>query len=236
MKNVGYYGQHGEDAILSSVFPEDYKGYFVDVGALEGIRFSNTYMFEQKGWDGIVIEAHPDYYELLKENRKCKTIHVAVGDEDKPECSFYANFRGSLSSLNKNIDFSGYGQYWGDGQNKIIEGFVNGEVRVPMATLDTLLENNLPPDTVIDIMSIDIDGSETMALRAFDIKRWNPRIIILEISAVPDVIYAYMENKDYILARSVGCNVIYSNSSALVEKIKNATITMPKMEIKHPCD
>ena len=123
MKISKYYGQHGEDAVISSLFSDDYRGYFIEVGALEGIRFSNSYVFEKAGWDGVVIEAHPDYFELLKKNRNCNCVWAAVGDDDKTECIFYANFRGSLSTLNKTIDFSDYGKYWGKGKTKRIEGF-----------------------------------------------------------------------------------------------------------------
>jgi FkbM family methyltransferase len=236
MKESVYYGQHGEDAILSGLFPDDYSGYFVEVGALEGIRFSNTYLFEQRGWNGIVIEAHPGYFELLKENRNCKVIHVAVGDKDREECAFYANFRGSLSTLNENINFSNYGKYWGQNQNKIIDGFVNGKIKVPMAKLDTVLEKEMPPSNSIDIMSIDIDGSESVALKAFDIKRWKPRVIIFEISTVPEVIYSFMEGKGYILARKLGCNVIYSACEQDAQKIRNAQIVIPQADNEHPCD
>jgi|3_EtaG_2_1085321.scaffolds.fasta_scaffold03675_4 FkbM family methyltransferase len=235
MKISKYYGQHGEDAVISSLFSDDYKGYFIEVGALEGIRFSNSYVFEKAGWEGVVIEAHPDYFELLKKNRNCSCVWAAAGDDDKSECIFYANFRGSLSTLNKTIDFSKYRKYWGKGKAKRIEGFSNGEISVPMAKLDTIIENNLPNSRDIDLISIDIDGSETIALKAFDIKRWLPRVIIFEISVVPNVIYAYMKDKGYHLARHIGCNVIYCRDLADSKIICNSKIDVPKATIEHPC-
>ena len=45
-----YYAQFAEDLMLSKMFDKDYKGFFVDIGALDGIWLSNTYMMEQKGY------------------------------------------------------------------------------------------------------------------------------------------------------------------------------------------
>lgn len=232
---MNYYGQHGEDAIISILFQKDYKGFFVEVGALDGVRFSNTYMFEKMGWDGIVIEAHPDYFNILKKNRKCDCIWVAVGDLNKEKCTFYANFRGSLSTLDKKADFSGYGKYWGKHEKKIIDGFTNGEITVPMSKLDTILKNR-KSRVPIDIISIDIDGSETLALKGFDIRLWRPRVIIFEVSTVPDVIYNYMSDKGYHLSKHIGCNVIYCRDLEDCKKIKNSSINMPASNILHPID
>ena len=106
---------------------------------------------------------------------------------------------------------------------------------MPMAKLDTILEQHVCPDIPIDIISIDIDGSETLALQAFDILRWSPRVIIFEISTVPNVIYSFMKEKGYILSRQIGCNVIYTQRADDAQKIQNAKINLPRYEIKHPC-
>jgi len=65
---------------------------------------SVTPTLEQAGWSGICIEAHPDYISLLRRNRPNSVIvHAAVGDEDKETVSFYANSRGSFSTLDPSI-------------------------------------------------------------------------------------------------------------------------------------
>lgn len=37
----------------------------MDIGAHDGIRFSNSYAFSVLGWKGICVEAHPDYYKYV---------------------------------------------------------------------------------------------------------------------------------------------------------------------------
>lgn len=51
-----FYGQHGEDAYIKTLFPDNYIGTCIEVGAYDGISLSNTYFFEQKGWKSLCIE------------------------------------------------------------------------------------------------------------------------------------------------------------------------------------
>src|SRR4030042_7031638 len=79
-----FYGQYGEDIKVWPLFRNQQSGYFVEVGAMEGIRFSNTYFYELRGWKGICVEPHPDYAKLLKKNRPgSAVIQAAAGTEDK---------------------------------------------------------------------------------------------------------------------------------------------------------
>ena len=58
-------GQKCEDFLTNIIF-KNKPGVFIDVGAHDGVRFSNSYSYSQIGWKGICIEAHPDYYDLCK--------------------------------------------------------------------------------------------------------------------------------------------------------------------------
>ena len=100
------FGQKAEDFIVNLIFRNN-KGTFIDVGANDGIKYSNSFAFSKLGWKGICIEAHPDYYKICCENRDnefTKILNVACGKEDSSNVTLYANFRGSLSTLNPNLD------------------------------------------------------------------------------------------------------------------------------------
>lgn len=63
------------------------RGFFVEMGALDGITFTNTLMFEQcLGWNGLLIEANPQNFALLQENRPCAITvgEAACSIEDGP--------------------------------------------------------------------------------------------------------------------------------------------------------
>ena len=60
--------QAGQDLwVFGEVFNEQRNGFFLDVGAHDGVAISNTYILENRyDWRGICIEANPDTFEVLK--------------------------------------------------------------------------------------------------------------------------------------------------------------------------
>lgn len=70
------YSQTGQDEWVLSIIK--HRGYFLDMGAYDGVKFSNTYRLEQLGWTGLCVEANPNNFEILKQNRKCSVANLAV--------------------------------------------------------------------------------------------------------------------------------------------------------------
>ena len=61
-------------------------GYFIEMGANDGIRQSNTYYFEKKlNWKGILIEPNKENFLKCKKNRSKgnKFYQVACVENDK---------------------------------------------------------------------------------------------------------------------------------------------------------
>ncbi len=204
-----YYSQNGEDCILWALFEDQFTpGFFVEVGALDGTRFSNTYSFEQAGWHGICVEAHPDYMDLLRSNRPNSIIvHATVADEDKEGVTFYANSRGSLSTLDPSLEdeFRRYGKY-----------FTGWEIkRVPMRTLDSILTESGAP-APIDIISIDIEGTEMAALSGFNLYKHFPRVMVIEAldKSTEREMDTHMAGAGYIRARKLSNNIFYCREEA----------------------
>ena len=128
-----FYGQHGEDLLLAAMLDDVAVGTFAEVGCIDGLRFSNTLHFEQRGWRGLCVEAHCDYIDLLRGNRPgSMVVHAAASEKDAAEVTFYANRRGSLSSLDRNRE--------GEFERRFREYFTGYEQQnVPMRRLDSML-------------------------------------------------------------------------------------------------
>src|SRR5208282_2318440 len=57
IKGEGYYSQLGQDKwVIENIFKHRRGGFFVDIGAYNGVDISNTYYMEQQlGWSGICV-------------------------------------------------------------------------------------------------------------------------------------------------------------------------------------
>ena len=57
--------------------------FFVDLAANDALYLSNTFVLEKNGWEGVCIEANPEYWYGLASFRTCTIVGAAVGG--KPE-------------------------------------------------------------------------------------------------------------------------------------------------------
>ena len=73
-----FYAQWGEDRWLATHFHIPHSGVFVDVGAGNGERGSNTLHFENLGWHGLCIDADPRNHDPLRARRGCIVETCAV--------------------------------------------------------------------------------------------------------------------------------------------------------------
>lgn len=136
-----YYSQVGQDKWVDDFFKSKKGGYFLDIGAYDGINLSNTYYLEKElGWGGICIEADSDSYRSLLKNRNCEKINAAV------------------SNINGSTSFSPSG----------LTGRItnNGEYTIPTFTIEKILKTFDSPK-IIDYISLDIEGHESIALEKF---------------------------------------------------------------------
>jgi FkbM family methyltransferase len=182
-----YYSQAGQDKWVIDFFKKKKNGFFLDIGAFDGIDISNTYILEKKyNWDGVCIDADPINFESLKKNRSCTCIHTAISKENK-----IVNFRsaGAGGEINE-----------------------NGNLQIQCRTLaDVLIEVNAPK--TIDYISLDIEGSEYDALLAFPFEEYEFIIMTVEhnlylgSSTNKENIKELLTSKGYILHKENVCNI-----------------------------
>lgn len=199
-----YYSQHGEDFLLGKIFAGKKDGYFVEIGCLDGVEFSNTYYFEKIGWKGLCVEAHRDFIKALRKNRPgSDVIHCAIGEADRDEVTFYANKLGSLSTLNKSEE-----ERWKKGFQEYFHGFE--EQKVSMRTMTSVFDEFRP--AAIDFVSLDIEGYEIQALEGLDFKKYKPVVFVIEYK--DDEHKKQLESilfpQGYHFILRIGCNLFYS--------------------------
>ncbi len=234
LHNTGslFYSQHGEDIIAWKVFRHSHgPNYFVEIGMIDGIRFSNTYALEKQGWRGLCVEAHPQFVELVRRHRPAgSVVHAAVTDVDNTTIAFNMDPRGDLSSLIDRDEQTMKNRFghWFNGFRK---------THVPAATLNTLLRQVDAP-RFMELVSIDIEGAELAALRGFDLEYWQPRLLILEADDEHRrrELDAYLNPHGYRLARMVGVNALYTRSRIDALRIRLVRVDRKVLHTANPMD
>ena len=99
----GYFSQHGQDKFLNEqIFKGKKSGIFLEVGAHDGISFSNTYFFEKNlNWKGICIEPIPEVFKELERNRRCVCENVCI--DDKEGKKFFLKCSGFITEMYSGI-------------------------------------------------------------------------------------------------------------------------------------
>lgn len=230
--NRRFYSQHGEDYLAWKLLEDrESPGFFVEIGALDGRRFSNTLVFEEAGWNGLCIEAHPDYYPMVERSRPGSTcIHAACCDRDGQSITFHANSRGALSAIEP------YDEQW---IRQRFDDFFDGfeQVEVPARTLSSMLDEVGSPGQP-DVVSIDVEGNEMMVLRGIDFERHQPRLIIVEAQGNQerDAITGYLAPHGYRVAREVSSNLFMVRRCRDARRLRRQTIDTPLVHTAHPHD
>jgi FkbM family methyltransferase len=181
------YSQHDEEVIIRDFFNDRKGGFFVDIGAFTPKEFSTTYYLESElGWTGIAVDALPNLAASWKAERpRTKFFQNAVSDKSGEKMTFYLS--GQLSSLDPE---------WLRQFPKIPKEKEGIPFEVTSITMNDLLEQNNV--TKIDFLSMDIEGSEPAALSGFDIDKYKPELICIEISpSVREKILDYLTAHGY---------------------------------------
>jgi FkbM family methyltransferase len=155
-----YFSQFGEDKWIVDNLHYPLNGIFVDVGASDGISGNNTYFFEKIGWQGLCIDADPSHHASLKENRRLV------------ETCAVSSVRGEVEFYRHNTDSTWSGIY--------PRGEDYTPIKVQSRTLEDLL--GLHDIDKIDLLDIDVEGSEIDVWNSFDPELYQPEVVIIEYS------------------------------------------------------
>ena len=153
-----FYGQLGEDEHVHKIyFPTLRNGTFLEMGALDGITYSNTKFFEDTmGWSGVLIEPIPSSFAKLEVNRpNCKLFQYAVSTKEGI-VDIYEN--GAVSSVKENTTDDFYNRWHGWKNTPLVQ--------VPTRRLGSILHE--AGIKRIDFWSLDVEGSEFEALETMD--------------------------------------------------------------------
>jgi FkbM family methyltransferase len=149
-------------------------GFFVEIGAFDGVTHSNTYLLEKEfGWTGILVEPNPQYHSVLRETRAAALSTKAIYS-GRSTTSFVCAREGVLSSIAQHAYDDRHADRRRDADT----------ISVDTITLDDLLTEHGAPNG-IDYLSIDTEGSELEILRGVDFNRTIVDLISVEHNYTP---------------------------------------------------
>lgn len=145
--------------------------FFVEFGACDGIKFSNTLLLEKNGWEGVVAEPARKWHKDLNTNRKCAISFNAVSELTGEHVPFIETIEGEFSSLVSNAEVDQFSNYR---KKNTTDRYL-----VETISLNDLIEKN-GFQGEITYLSIDTEGGERRILESFDFGKYKPAIITVE--------------------------------------------------------
>lgn len=206
-----FYSQDGQDSFIYNSFFKNKigPGIFVDIGAHDGLTYSNTYFFEKElGWTGICIEPLPEIFNKLTKNRTCICINGCISNTNG--LAQFLSIQGYSEMLSGLID-NYHPKHLDRIENELTQHGGKKEVITTQCyRLKDLLEKyNI---THIDYLSIDTEGSELDILKSIDFSLMDIDIISVENNYNDPNFNKYLSSHHYKLVKKIGGDEIYQKA------------------------
>jgi len=128
-------------------------------------------MFYRAGANGVLVEANPDFVDVIKENRP-RDNAIMCGCSDVPsneEWTYYKTKHAGYNAFVKEV-----------ADTYPSRGIDVTEIKIPMKYIGDILEENFPSGH-IDYMSVDVEGMGVRIVNAIDFSRYTIDVMLLEM-------------------------------------------------------
>lgn len=209
-----FYSQLGQDQWVVNVLKDKRNGFFVDIGAFDGVNFSNTAHLErEKDWTGICVEPLPEPFKKLRSLRACVCENACIGpvagrvkliQHEDPMFSAVVDTYTDQPILN----------YASNHPERIIE--------TDCLTFKDLLNKYKVP-AIIDYLSLDIEGAEYEVLKDFPFDSYSFRVMTIETNIQQggknivkrNEIQKLLVSKGYVFVMGHRCDDFYQHPNFL---------------------
>ena len=176
IKNSKNFSQEGEDIFLIDFFKDRLNGFYIDVGAFHPYRINNTYLLYKKGFRGINIDISAtsiDFFNFARPD----DVNLNIGASDK--------FEDKIFFSKKNLSF----------HNTLSKSLAESDIQtepfkkkysISCKPLDYIIKKTKFSNKTIDFLNIDAEGYDYQVLLGLNLKRYNPKVICIEISPLVD--------------------------------------------------
>ncbi|MDC0616267.1 FkbM family methyltransferase [Candidatus Pelagibacter sp.] len=162
------YSAYEEDLEIKKYFKKNYVGFYVDVGCYHPIKANNTLLLYQKNWSGINIDINKLSIDLFNFCRpKDTNLNFAVSKK-KITKFYYQKELSLLNSIKKKQATQAF-------EGKFLSKKINSK------SLNKILNSSKFKNQKIDFLDIDVEGADYDVLTSLDFKKYDPKLILIEI-------------------------------------------------------
>lgn len=186
------YSQRYEDVIVDKLLGNKDTGTYLDIGAYDPNRLSNTKRFYDRGWRGCNVEPNPRHFKSFVRDRS-RDLNLNVGISDAAgRLVFFEAVPDALSTFSEERAK----------ELRQMGAKIRREIEIPVITMKDLVKDHLDNGS-IDFCTIDTEGMDLKILKSNDWERFRPRVLCIEVSITQGTAEPEAESVEGFLA-SVG--------------------------------
>tara|TARA_Y100000768_G_C23981399_1_gene686009 strand:- start:2368 stop:3030 length:663 start_codon:yes stop_codon:yes gene_type:complete len=191
-RNTKSFSQFGEDLFIADFFASQKEGRYVDLGAFHPMRLSNTYLLYKKGWSGTNVDLNPITIDLFNLARK----------NDENVCCLMSN----KDNIMKNVYF----EDWSAANSLTSNENLKEKKQMKTRTFKSLIDKNF------DFLNIDLEGHDYEILQTIDFKKFNPKLICIEIlknCLDKENIFNFLKENNYTFIKNLGPSYFFKRGN-----------------------
>ena len=199
---IKFYSQCNEDKLMLKYLPEKI-GTYIDIGAGQPVRGSNTFYFYKKGWTGHLFEPIQSNMDLIMIFRRKDVKHQKLIGKNNSKTIFYEFVPTEYSTTVKNVADSL--RLKGKKLKKTYE-----LESIKLSDTDIKLSPSQP-----SFLSIDVEGADLEVLNSVNWTKIRPRVVCIEEigDSNSKLIKEKLLSEGYSLVEDSGISKIYLHNS-----------------------
>ena len=205
------YSLHNEQLIIEEFF-QGRLGNFLDIGAFDGVSFSNTLRLLEVGWQGILVEPAPTNFLNLEKNLKNKKIpsnhYQLINAAVVP--NYFKKSTLFFEALHSKEYGSAVSSFYKDWIDKFVEISNITEINPTSVKIEHISDflNQVGYD--FNFIKIDVEGLSYELLLSIDWKKFKSlELICVEAELTPERYIEVMSHYNFMLHTYEESNIFF---------------------------